>query len=256
MEKVYLYSGLKRWLKDRGIRRPFRIDYQADGMALTGKNLAALDDPRFVQAYAEAARLNAEGWPHGVPDISFRAHVCCWAATQALKIEGDFVECGVHTGLLSLTVAHYMNFASLGRTFWLFDTFSGIPTERLSGVESAHAKELNETLYFDCYELARRNFRPVTNARLVRGVLPETVGETTLRRIAYLSMDLNNAEAEMATIDVMWPMLSPGAIVVLDDYAFATYERQHEAWDEFARSHGVMVLTLPTGQGLLIKPAA
>lgn len=242
-------------MKDRGIRRPFKIDYQADGMALTGKNLTALAEPRFVRAYAEAARLNAEGWPEGVPDISFRAHVCCWAATQALKIEGDFVECGVHTGLLSLTVAHYLEFARIDRTFWLFDTFAGIPTERLSEEESAHAKELNAALYFDCYEIAQRNFRPVPNARLVRGMLPDTVAETALAKIAYLSMDLNNAEAEMATIKLMWPMLSPGAVVVLDDYAFQTYERQHEAWDDFARSHGLMVLTLPTGQGLLAKPA-
>jgi hypothetical protein len=42
--------------------------------------------------------------------------------------------------------------------------------------------------------------------------------------------------------------------VVLDDYAFRGYERQKAAMDEFARQVGIEILTLPTGQGLIIKP--
>ena len=250
-----MISWIKEQLKSAGFGRLQKFDFVADGVAVTGKNLAALKDPKFQAAYAVAERLNAEGWPEGVPDIRWRAHVCCWAAMQALKLEGDFVECGVHTGILSITVAEYLGFAKLPRTFWLFDTFQGIPTERLAADEKAHAKHLNEVLFFDCYEVAQRNFAPYPNARLVRGMLPDTIAATDLRRIAYLSIDLNNAQAEMATIEVLWSMLSPGAIVVLDDYAFKTYEPQHEAWNRFAAEHGLMVLTVPTGQGILIKPA-
>lgn len=250
-----MLSVLKRWLKSHGIQRSFPIDYRADGVAVTGKNLAALRDPRLTTAYAEAARLNAEGWPSGVPDISWRAHVCCWAATQALRIPGDFVECGVHTGLLSLTVAHFVDFAKLDRRFWLMDTFEGIPVERVEEKEREHVKQLNSDLYFDCYALTQRNFAPYPNARLVRGILPDSLAETEIEAVAYLSIDLNNANAEMATIERLWPKLSPGAIVVLDDYAFTGYEVQHERWDEFARKQGLMVLTVPTGQGILMKPA-
>jgi len=113
---------------------------------------------------------------------------------------------------------------------------------------------LNGALYFDCYEVARKNFAPFPNARLVRGILPESLANTQIERIAYLSMDLNNAVAEIATVECLWPKLSPGAIVVLDDYAFSGYEAQYRAWNDFAQSKGQMVLTVPTGQGLLIKP--
>lgn len=45
-----------------------------------------------------------------------------------------------------------------------------------------------------------------------------------------------------------------GAIVVLDDYGWSGHEEQKHAFDSFARSRGVEVLSLPTGQGLILKP--
>lgn len=247
--------GVKTFLRKRISERLYGFNYQADGVAVSGKNVSALFDPAFERAFLEATRLNREGWPEGVPDIRWRAHICCWAAKNALMLGGDFVECGVHTGLLSVTVAHYVDFASLDRTFWLLDTFEGIPLDTVLAEEREHAAHINEELYFDCYELARRNFEPFPNARLIRGRLPESLAETEMNGIAYLSIDLNNAAAEMATIEVLWSKLTPGAIVILDDYAFTGYESQHRAWDSFAQSRNLMILTVPTGQGLLIKPA-
>lgn len=165
------------------------------------------------------------------------------------------MECGVHTGLLSLTVAHLLDFSKIERKFWLLDTFNGIPVGRVSDEEKSHAEFLNGAVFFDCYDLALRNFKPFPNARLVRGILPDSLAETQIDKIAYLSIDLNNAAAEMATIEILWSKMSPGAIVVLDDYAFIGYESQYRAWNSFAESRGLMILTVPTGQGILIKPA-
>lgn len=51
-----------------------------------------------------------------------------------------------------------------------------------------------------------------------------------------------------------WDKLVPGGIILLDDYGWQTHEAQKADWDEFARDRGVQILTMPTGQGLLIKP--
>ena len=42
--------------------------------------------------------------------------------------------------------------------------------------------------------------------------------------------------------------------MILDDYGFATYEEQTRAMNAFAAKRGVKIATLPTGQGLLLKP--
>jgi hypothetical protein len=50
--------------------------------------------------------------------------------------------------------------------------------------------------------------------------------------------------------------LSRGGIILLDDYGFVSYEEQKRGFDQFARSKGIEVLALPTGQGLILKPDA
>ncbi len=173
---------------------------------------------------------------------------------HALSLAGDFVECGVFTGLLSVTICRYLDFSELDRVFWLFDTWSGIPTDGLNEEELAAVQQRNAHLYGrDVYEIAKRNFADYPNVRLVRGALPGTLGQAEINSIAYLSIDLNSMAAERDVIEALWPKLTKGAIVVLDDYGFEGMEDQHDMWDKFAASQGTMIATLPTGQGLLIK---
>jgi hypothetical protein len=74
--------------------------------------------------------------------------------------------------------------------------------------------------------------------------------------VAYLHIDMNCAEPEVAALTHFWDKLAAGAPVLLDDYAYLGYEPQRLAMDEFARAHGITVGSLPTGQGLIFKPPA
>jgi hypothetical protein len=47
----------------------------------------------------------------------------------------------------------------------------------------------------------------------------------------------------------------PGAFVLFDDYAYVGYRVQKLALDRAAQAKGVPIAALPTGQGLLLKPA-
>jgi hypothetical protein len=171
-----------------------------------------------------------------------------------LKIEGDFVECGVDTAVTSGTVIKYLNFATLNREYFLFDTFSGTPEVVGMNESERNAREfLNANFYFDFFGFVSEKMAGFPNVHLVRGVLPATLGAIDNRKIAYLSVDLNNAPSEKAAIDRLWARLSPGAIVVIDDYAFGGHDAQYEMWNAFAARRRLLVATLPTGQGLLIK---
>ena len=229
--------------------------YAADGFRTYNKNTDFKDEQRFAAAWSFAEQGNREAWKKRgrVPDVRWRAHTCCWAASRALKLEGDFVEFGVNAGLLSMTVCRYLDFGTINRKFWLFDTFEGIPEGAMTSDEEVRRKQRNKGIYFDVYEIAKRNFAPFPNAVLVRGELPGTLDNVTIDKIAYLSVDLNAASFEKASIEKVWDRVVPGAAIVLDDYAFQGHEEQNSMWDAFAADHGQVVLTLPTGQGLIVK---
>jgi hypothetical protein len=71
--------------------------------------------------------------------------------------------------------------------------------------------------------------------------------------VAFLHIDLNCAYPERAALEYFWNHLSRGACILLDDYAYFRHDCQMHAIDASARVLGFEVLSLPTGQGLIIK---
>jgi hypothetical protein len=214
---------------------------------ITFCNADALKAPLFREAY----RLGkaTDSWK-GL-EIEWRVYVICWAAAHGAKLEGDFVECGVNRGGYSRAAMHYVDFNNLhGRKFYLLDTYRGFPEEHRALAASCDLEN-----YAECYEAVRATFAPFPGAVVVRGKVPDTLAEVKAEKVCYLSIDMNCAEPEIAAAEHFWDRLVSGAAVVLDDYgAGEWYVRQKQAFDEFARRRGVEVLSLPTGQGLILKP--
>jgi hypothetical protein len=219
--------------------------YNRDGL-ITFHHSDFLADPLFQESY----RLGKAAGSWGSADIEWRVYVACWAANKGKALEGDFVECGVNKGGLSRAVMHYIDFRNLpGRRFYLLDTFCGFPDEY---IPLAAQSQLHS--YRECYQQVRETFREYANVRIVRGKVPETLPQVEVDKVCYLSLDMNCAEPEIAAAEYFWPKLVSGAVIVLDDYGYSDeYLRQKRALDEFARTKGVQVLLLPTGQGLIFK---
>jgi len=230
--------------------------YDADHLRVWNKNVDFLADPRFCAAYRAGIesdhRLSRDDPDLVDIHIEWRIHVCCWAASHASRLQGDFVECGTNTGIMSLAICHYIDFNKTGKNFYLFDTYAGIPPEQI-GPDEAHAIEQNR-VYRDCYETAKRNFSPFQRAVLVRGKVPDTLGSQPIEQVCYLMLDMNIVTPEREALSHFWDRLVPGGIVLFDDYGWLGYETQKQAHDEFAARHGVKILNLPTGQGMLLKP--
>jgi len=243
------------------IRRVFgsknvSYDYHGAGFATKGKNLGFMEDPRFIEAYNWSVFYEFDGkkshWRNR--DLRWRVHICIWAAQQALKLDGDFVECGVDTAMFSGAIVKYLNFETTQRQFYLFDTYEGIPeSSGMTEHEQRRRRKRNANAYFNSFAFVKDKMKAFNNAHMVKGFLPDTLAEIQGIKISYLSVDLNNAPSEKAVIERLWDQLTPGAIVVIDDYGFVGFEPQYKVWNDFAKSKGQMVATLPTGQGLLIK---
>jgi hypothetical protein len=112
----------------------------------------------------------------------------------------------------------------------------------------------NLAMYEECFERSQNNFRPFPRARLVRGLVPDTLSTVSIDQVCYLSIDMNIVLPELAAMEFFWDKLVPGATVIIDDYGWANFKLQQEAHDRFAATKGVPILLLPTGQGLMIKP--
>ncbi len=65
---------------------------------------------------------------------------------------------------------------------------------------------------------------------------------------------MNTRDPEIAAAEYFWDKLVSGAAIVLDDYGWRKHIEQKRAFDDFASRRGVQVLSLPTGQGLILKP--
>jgi len=230
--------------------------YANDGL-ISFHSDAFLDDPAFQRAYQRGARAL------GTPDWyqwQWRVHVGLWAAANASRLDGDFVECGVSYGFLSSAVMEFLDWDRLGKTFYLLDTFAGIDprfvtdAERQSGAVEKSQLNLRNGMYVSGVDGVRANFAQWRNQRIIVGAVPETLDQVDARVVAFLHLDMNCAPPEVAALRFFWPRLSPGAFVLLDDYANRGRDEQRVAMDALASELGVQICALPTGQGLLIKP--
>lgn len=240
-------------------RETSTASYDHDGLVVFGKSADFLREPRFQAAYRRGMNsghhiARAPGSDDDL-HIEWRIHVVLWAAAHASRLPGDFVECGVNTGIFSLAICDYLDFNSTGKSFWLFDTFEGIPTHQVTSRERDLGRlDENREWYSECLAIAEENFAPYPRAHLVRGEIPQTLASPVIDEVAFLSIDMNIAAPEVAALEYFWDKLTPGAPVVLDDYGWLGHEPQKEALDLLAAGFGAEVLTLPTGQGLLIRP--
>jgi len=215
-----------------------------------------LRQPDFLRAYERGVR--AEGKDHG---IRWRIHVALWVARCASRLQrGDFVECGVNRGFVSSAIMEHLHWDTQGRVFYLLDTFSGLDARHVSQVEVAagalreNARKLKAGFYSSDVESVRKNFSEWKNIKIIPGSIPDTLPAVDSSAIAYLHLDMNCAPPEVAALDFFWPRIVPGGFVLLDDYAQREFGAQKFAMDVAAAARGLEVLSMPTGQGLLLKP--
>jgi hypothetical protein len=209
----------------------------------------------FQNAYARGVKASA-----GVdPRFEWRVHIALWAASNAARLSGDFVECGVNAGFISSATMLYLDWDRLGKCFYLVDTFAGPVPDQYSSEEIASgraqvaASALAAGAYVTDIESVRRNFSSWRNVRIVQGVVPAVLPEVDAKAVAFLHLDMNCAYPERAALEFFWERMPRGGMVLLDDYCYAGCEEQGRAIQVAAERFGVEVLSLPTGQGLIVR---
>jgi hypothetical protein len=248
MKNSTIYKRLRekvRSIKKKRSQDPRRYPHHYDGMA-TSHNDGFMRASKFKRAYTRACL--ASGWDYQIP---WRVHQALWAAEVALGIEGDFVELGTGRGfIMSAVLDSISDWSRLNRQLWLFDTFMPFALDE-QGQQSAASRK--RPYYAESLEAVTRNFAEWANVRIVQGQLPGTLYKTQIEKIAFLHIDLNHPDPEVASLRYLWPRISKGGIVLLDDYAYARHQSQYEVINALAEEIGFSILSTPTGQGIIVR---
>ena len=164
------------------------------------------------------------------------AMLACKHAVLA-GIDGDFVECGVWRGGVSIAAKMTLEEYGSDKKVWLFDTFAGMtePTEddrgTLTGEDGAKLfGELKRSDHVDwCYaslEDVQRNFERsganMAGVRFVKGDVAQTLADQANlpAAISVLRLDADFYESTRKELEVLYPRLAPHGSLLLDHYGY------------------------------------
>lgn len=231
------------------IRRKFA--FVQDQMA-TNQNMSALHEENFNIAYARGIQSTGNDIC-----IRLRTHQAIWCAMIARHIDGDFVELGTGRGFTFSAILKYLDFfgAVQKKRVFLFDTFLPVKPDHESGRQTVPEKYQVAKAYADGIEAVRANFAEWPNVTLIEGPLPDSANSfiSAAPKIAFLHVDLNHHLPEIACLELFFPLLSDGAVILLDDYANVGRGKQWKVFSKFFNDKGLYILTTASGQGIVIN---
>jgi predicted O-methyltransferase YrrM len=70
-----------------------------------------------------------------------------------------------------------------------------------------------------------------------------------------MHIDMNSEQAEMLALEHLFDKVTPGGMIVFDDFGWACNANQMKSELSFMNARDHQVLELPTGQGVVIKHA-
>lgn len=209
--------------------------FSSDSLVAWGRNLGFLDDERFTQAWDRHASARHER------GILWRTAILVWAARQALRREGDFVECGCYAGTSMRIVIDAVGLE--GRRAYLYDLFEHDPSMEHHPMPE-HGPDL--------FRRVQARFADEPQVSVIQGYVPESFAQAAPEKVAFAHIDMNNASSEIAALDALEPRFTPGAVIVLDDHGQIFYRDQHLAHREWFARRGIPIMEIPTGQGVVV----
>ena len=179
-----------------------------------------------------------------------------WMLSQLVRlikdVPGHTAECGVFQGSSSWLICSAIR--SSGRTHHLFDSFEGLsaPEPEDGGYWRAGALAAQA-------EVVAKNLAPFAPLLSFHGGwIPDRFAEVRDERFAFVHVDVDLRQPTIDSVEFFYPRLSPGGILLCDDYGCTTCPGATKAIDGFLADKPEKMISLDAGGGFLIKgvPAA
>jgi O-methyltransferase len=224
--------------------RGFRSRFRRWLLNRLGERDLILVRPRPVDP---AARAEGRDWPIGAETMVGLRRLDnlqhCLADVVARGVPGDVIETGVWRGgamIFARAVLEALGDAE--RVVWCADSFAGLPRP------DPDAYPADEGDVHHSYgqlavplEQVRANFARYglldERVRFLPGWFRDTLPTAPVERLAVLRLDGDMYESTIVALDALFPKLSVGGYVVVDDYGAAPACRH--AVDDFRRDRGI-----------------
>lgn len=145
--------------------------------------------------------------------------------TQFKKVQGIVVECGVWRGGMSAAIADVLGSE---RSYYLFDSFAGLPPAKSIDGEGAIAWQNNkssETYYDNCSaemkwaQEAMSLSAGKNTCIIIKGWFNETLSKfDPNEKIAVLRLDGDWYDSTMECLNSLYPKVNSGGLIIIDDY--------------------------------------
>jgi O-methyltransferase len=147
--------------------------------------------------------------------------------TRVLRdgVPGDLIETGVWRGGCTIFMrAILAAFGDDSRTVWVADSFQGLPPPR----PETFPEDADDTLWRESrlaigLQTVQDNFAKYglldDRVRFLPGWFSDTLPEAPIERLAVMRLDGDMYESTITALESLYPRLSAGGFVIIDDYA-------------------------------------
>jgi hypothetical protein len=152
-------------------------------------------------------------------------------------VPGDLIETGVWRGGSTILMrAILQRHGITDRTVWVSDSFAGLPSPTTDADQASGAFDLSGAEYLAVsLEDVRANFERFglldDSVRFLKGWFSETLQAAPINRLAVLRLDGDMYESTMDALLPLYPKVSHGGFVIVDDYH--SWQACRKAVDEF-----------------------
>jgi O-methyltransferase len=152
----------------------------------------------------------------------------------AYNVPGSVVELGTWAGISAQMLAAVMESFRSTRTLHLYDSFQGLPepSEKDKGGETNQYLQKGEFLVSE--EQLKRNLEPfAVRYKIHPGWFKDTLPFELPETIAYAHLDGDLYDSVMECLAAVYPRVSEGGVIVIDDYDHALWPGAKRAVDDF-----------------------
>ena len=222
----------------------YPIVYPPAAWLLNKLGFVIVRDPKFVSSTRwEGHDLPPEAETMMGMDRLNNVHHCI---EQIVKdgVEGDFIETGVWRGGGCIFMKAALNACGdTKRIVWVADSFEGCPKPdgRFDEREDAKFWVMGEVLGITL-ERVKANFNRYglldDRVRFLKGWFKDTLPQAPISRLALMRLDGDMYSSTTDALVNLYPKLSPGGFVIIDDYN-ANFSACRNAVNDFRAKNGV-----------------